>query len=125
AVSARAAPAGKLTFWEELKRRKVLNVGAVYIATSWVAVEMIRTLLEDLDLERFQPYLWSIVGLGLPIALFLAWMFEVSREGVKVTGTYDAAGHTAPRWPLISRRALLVVAVLGCAYGLFMIIMKL
>jgi serine/threonine-protein kinase len=125
AVSAHAAPAGKLSFWEELKRRKVLNVAAVYLATSWVAVEMIRTLLEDLGQERFQPYLWYIAGLGLPIAVFLAWMFEVSREGVKVTGTYDAAGKAAPRWPLISRRALVVVAVLGCAYGLFMLIMKL
>jgi len=122
AVNAHAAPAGGLSFWEELKRRKVLNVAAVYVATSWLAVEMARTLLEDIGKEEYQIYLWYVAALGMPVALFLAWMFEVSREGVKATGTYDAAGGTPSRWPLISRRALVVVAVLAGLYGLFLII---
>jgi hypothetical protein len=126
AVGAHAAPAGRLSFLQELKRRKVLNVAAVYVATSWIAVEMTRTLLQDLDLERFHPYLWYIAALGLPIALLLAWMFEVSREGMKRTGTYDAAGGTTTsRWPLISRRALVAVAMLGALYGLFVIVSRL
>jgi len=122
-TAASAAPAqGRLSFWEELKRRKVMNVATVYVATAWVGVEMTRTILADMGREEYQPYLWYIAALGLPVALLLAWLFEVSREGVRVTGTYDPARQKSPRWPLVSRRAILGVVALVVLYLLFRVL---
>ena len=113
-------PSGKLSFWEELKRRKVLNVVTVYLMTAWVVVEASRALLEDLGLSNLHGYVWAAAGLGLPVAIGLAWLFEVSREGVRRTGAFDAASEMGSRrWPLISRRALIVIAVIAILFTLF------
>ena len=119
AVTETADRAGKLSFLEELKRRKVLNVTTVYLMTAWVVVEASRALLEDLNLDGMHGYVWVVAGLGLPIAVALAWLFEVTREGVRRTGTFEVAAATNPRWPLISRRALRVVVVIAALYVVF------
>jgi serine/threonine-protein kinase len=111
-TSTTAAPArgGRLTFWEELKRRKVPNVVMVYLPTAWFVVEASTALLEDLGVSGMDIYVWGAMALGLPIAVILAWFFEVNREGVRRTGTYSVTEGPPSRWPLISRRALLVAA---------------
>jgi hypothetical protein len=119
AVTETAARAGKLSFLEELKRRKVLNVATVYLMTAWVVVEASRALMEDLNLDGMHVYVWVVAALGLPIAVALAWLFEVTREGVRRTGTFEVAAATNPRWPLISRRALQVVVVIAALYVVF------
>ena len=107
---------GKLTFWEELKRRKVPNVAVVYLMTAWVVVEASRALLEDFEITGMDVYVWGVAALGLPIAVALAWVFEVNREGLRRTGTYEVAEGPPSRWPLISKRALLVAAGLVALY---------
>ncbi|MCL7958783.1 MAG: hypothetical protein M8861_01185, partial [marine benthic group bacterium] len=60
--------------------------------------------------------------IGFPVALILAWTFEVSRDGVQRTGTYEAASGRERRWPLVSRRAVIAVAVIGVVYFGFLIV---
>ncbi|MFC1531600.1 hypothetical protein ACFL5T_05085 [Gemmatimonadota bacterium] len=124
AVTETAAKAGKLSFLEELKRRKVLNVATVYLMTAWVVVEASRALMEDLNLDEMHVYAWVVAGLGLPIAVALAWLFEVTREGVRRTGTFEVAAATNPRWPLISRRALWLVVVIAALYVVFEVVRR-
>lgn len=119
-----AAGSSKLTFLDELKRRKVLNVVTVYLMTAWVVVEATTELMEVLKVSGMDGYVWLAAALGLPIAIALAWLFEVSREGVRRTGTFEVAGATNTRWPLISRRALLVVAGIAGLYVVFEVVRR-
>jgi len=116
AVNQAAAGSRKLTFLEELKRRKVLNVVTVYLMTAWVVVEATTELMKVLKVSGMDGYVWLAAALGFPIAVALAWLFEISREGVRRTGTFEVAAATNKRWPLISRRALLVVAGIASLY---------
>ena len=69
-------------------------------------------------------YVWLAAALGLPIAVALSWLFEISREGVRRTGTFEVAAATNTRWPLISRRALLVVAGIAGLYVVFEVVRR-
>ena len=92
---------------------------------AWVVVEASRALLEDLKMTQLHGYVWIAAALGLPVAAALAWLFEVSRDGVQRTGAYEVAEGNASRWPVISRRAILVVVGMGALYGAFALIRSL
>jgi len=105
---------GGLSFWEELKRRKVYNVGAVYIAVALALIGIVDVAGEYITWEG-----WILLGLavGFPIALILAWLFEISRDGVQRTGSYQVTETSARRWPLLSRRTMIAVVVILAGYG--------
>ena len=73
-------------FLAEMKRRKVFNVAAVYGATAFVLLQVADILKEGLRLpESFMPFITAVTLLGFPLALIVAWAFEVTPEGVKRT----------------------------------------
>lgn len=117
AVGAAASRTKKLSFWEELKRRKVYNVAVVYTAAGFSIVGFLASVKEIYGLASVLEWLPIVLLAGLPVAVVLAWTFEVSREGVRRTGTYEAAAERR-RWPVISRRALAAVAVIVAVYAL-------
>ena len=79
-------PLSRGSFLDELKRRKVVRVGIVYAAVAWVTVQ-----IADVGLPAFEAPDWvlrvliALLVLGLPIALALAWAFDVTPEGLRVT----------------------------------------
>lgn len=124
AVNAHAAAPGKLTFWEELKRRKVYNVGVVYLAAAFGALGFLANLTELYGGTAWFKWLPVALLAGFPISLFLAWTFEISREGMRRTGAYTAATRRDRRWPLISRRALFAVLVIGVLSVVFALVLR-
>ncbi len=94
-------------FFAELKRRKVFKVAAVYGATAFVLLQVADLLQDALELPgSFMPFILAVTLLGFPIALLLAWAFEVTPEGVQKTqapGVGEIEGIvSAPmsqRWP--------------------------
>jgi len=124
AVSARAAPAGKLSFWEELKRRKVYNVAVVYLAAAFGALGFLANLKEIYGGTAWFKWLPVALLVGFPISLILAWTFEISREGMRRTGAYTVAAQRERRWPVISRRALVAVAVIGALSVVLVVVLR-
>lgn len=119
------APGGRLSFWEELKRRKVYNVAVVYLAFAAGAAGVISDTFAKIGLERLETPLIVAIMFGFPVALILAWTFEVSRDGVQRTGTYEMASQRERRrWPLVSRRALIAVLVIGALSAVTAIVLK-
>ncbi len=116
AVTQSRGSGGGLSFWEELKRRKVYNVGVVYIAVALALVGIADAVGDYITWEG-----WILLGLavGFPIALILAWLFEISRDGVQRTGTYQVTETSSRRWPPLSRRTMIAVVVILAAYGAF------
>ena len=79
----------------ELKRRNVFRVGAAYAVVGWLVIEVTDTVFPHLGLPGWSVTLAiALVILGFPLAVFLAWAFELTPEGVKRT---DDVPPEAPR----------------------------
>ena len=69
----------------ELKRRKVFKVAAGYAVVGWLVVQVATSVLPLYDTPAwFLRAFVLVVLLGFPIALVLAWVFDVTPEGIKV-----------------------------------------
>lgn len=69
----------------ELSRRRVFRVAGAYAAAGLAAIYAGDAILPRLGLDRVQTVLVVLVILGLPLALALAWAFDVTPEGVRRT----------------------------------------
>ena len=86
------------TFFGELKRRNVYKVAFAYIVAGWALAQGIAQVFPVFDVPNWIIRLIVLlVILGLPIALVLAWMFEITPHGIKRTETADAMPATARR----------------------------
>ena len=80
------------TFFTELKRRKVYRVAVAYAIVAWLLIQAASILF-----PTFEAPLWvmkvfvTAVILGFPVALILAWAFELTPEGIR------RAEEVAPR----------------------------
>jgi TolB-like protein/Flp pilus assembly protein TadD len=73
-------------FFTELKRRKVIQVAAVYGATAWLLMQVLVIIVATYGAPIWvQPTLISILIAGFPVAVILAWALEMSPDGVKRT----------------------------------------
>jgi len=105
-------------FFAELKRRNVYKVGIAYIVAGWALSQGIAQVFPVFDVPNW--VIRSIVVLiiiGLPIALVLAWMFEITPQGIKRTETADAMPGTARQ----KKHTWIYVVVIGAllSIGLF------
>ena len=109
-----------MSFWAELKRRNVFRVGAVYLAAAWSLAQ-----IGDVVAQAFAAPAWTmrvllvLLALGLPVALVIAWLFELTPEGLKLTNEVaveasitHATGRRLDR-VLIAMIALLIVVLVA------------
>jgi TolB-like protein/tetratricopeptide (TPR) repeat protein len=83
-------------FFAELKRRNVYKVAVAYIVGGWALSEGISQVFPVFDVPNGIIRLIVILIIaGLPVALVLAWMFEITPEGIKRTATADAMPASA------------------------------
>jgi TolB-like protein len=102
-----------MSFFAELKRRKVFRVAVVYAATAFVILQAADIMLPRLAVPEWALTLVVVLTvLGFPIALVLAWALELTPDGVKVqrTETVNAAPEETP--PLLGKRTLIVAGLL-------------
>ena len=77
-------------FLEELKRRNVVRVGLAYLVVAWLVLQMGEVIFELLEVPAWAgKLLIAFLLLGLPIALFFAWAFELTPEGIKLEKDVD------------------------------------
>ena len=78
--------------FQELKRRKVFRVAAVYAIVAWLIIQVAGEILPTFDAPQWvSQTLVLFLFLGFPLALVLAWAFEMTPEGIKT----DAAAQPA------------------------------
>jgi TolB-like protein/DNA-binding winged helix-turn-helix (wHTH) protein/Tfp pilus assembly protein PilF len=79
-----SSPPGSRSLLLELRRRNVFRIAAAYGIVGWFAVEMLRwTVTRHGGPGWLLPTATTLVLLGWPVALTLAWLFEPTREGFK------------------------------------------
>src|SRR5437762_5352471 len=106
------------SFFSELKRRNVYKVAVAYIVAGWALSQGIAQVFPVFDISNWAIRLIVLlIIIGLPIALILAWMFEITPQGIKRTATADAMpGATRGK-----KQVWIYVVVIGAAIsmGLF------
>ena len=85
-------------FLSELKRRNVYKVAVAYIVAGWALSQGIAQVLPVFDVPNWTIRLIVVlIILGLPVALVLAWAFEITPEGIKRTEMADRMPAAAQR----------------------------
>jgi TolB-like protein len=113
------------SFLTELKRRRVYRVGVVYAVVAFVLLQGVDLMADPLGLPGVVMTVLVVAALfGFPLALVLAWAFEVTPEGVRRTeaspegrtGVAAEGGTVAPSGPkkpgVAGAAALLVAGAL-------------
>src|SRR5207302_5657524 len=73
-------------FFGELKRRNVYKVAIAYAIVGWLLIQVVTQTFPFLEIPNWAIRLViALVILGFPIALLLAWAFEITPQGVKRT----------------------------------------
>ena len=68
----------------EIKRRKVFQVAAVYVVVAWLLIQVVDVVNEPLNLpDWFDTAVIVALGIGFPIAVILAWAFDLTPQGIK------------------------------------------
>ncbi len=84
-------------FWQELKRRKVVRLMAMYAATSYIIMEAADIMLPRLGLPEWTvTFLIILIIAGFPIAIILSWIFDITPEGVKKTESVEELPDQEP-----------------------------
>ena len=98
-------------FFSELKRRNVYKVAVAYAIVAWLLVQAGSILFPTFEAPSWAMKIFvSAVALGFPIALVMAWAFELTPEGLKRTENVD---FTAPARQSAKRTWIFVVIVAG------------
>src|SRR5260370_7067071 len=106
-------------FFSELKRRNVYKVAVAYIVAGWALSQGIAQVFPVFDVPNWIIRLIVVlIVIGFPIALVLAWAFELTPEGLKLTEDVDP---TATR--NTKSHTYLYVVIIGALFsiGLFML----
>jgi tetratricopeptide (TPR) repeat protein len=73
-------------FWQELKRRKVFSVIAMYAGAAYIIIELVNNVSEPLHLPAWTATLVILLLIiGFPIVAILSWIFDITPSGVKKT----------------------------------------
>src|SRR5437868_4855776 len=104
-------------FFAELKRRNVYKVAVAYAVVAWLLIQAASILFPTFEAPGWVMKVFvAVVAAGFPIALILAWAFELTPEGLKRT---EFAGEPPTKAPL--NRVWIYVVTIGGAIsiGLF------
>jgi len=106
-------------FFAELKRRNVYKVAVAYIVAGWALSQGIAQVFPVFDVPNWIIRLIVLlIIIGFPFALFLAWAFELTPEGLKRTADADLVAQ-----PRAKSRAWIYIVIAGALFsiGLFML----
>ncbi|HEX8077437.1 MAG TPA: hypothetical protein VF511_06445 [Chthoniobacterales bacterium] len=102
-------------FFGELRRRNVYRVAAAYAVVAWLIIQITTATFPHLEIPAWCVRLVIVLlALGFPVAMVLAWAYELTPEGIKRTEELPA---TKPgRWGSQNLNRL-IITVLVCAVG--------
>ena len=107
----------KPSFLAELRRRNVYKVAVAYAVVGWLLIQVGTQVFPFFEIPNWGVRLIVLlIVAGFPIALILAWAFELTPEGIKRTEDADLVASGASR----KRKWIYVVIIAGAlSVGLF------
>ena len=71
---------------QELRRRRVFRMTAIYIVAAWVAVQVASEIFPAFNIpEGAIRYVWVAVLIGFPIAVLFSWKYDITGSGIRLT----------------------------------------
>jgi TolB-like protein/tetratricopeptide (TPR) repeat protein len=107
-----------LSLFNELKRRNVFRVGIAYIVMAWLVLQVSDVILNNITAPGWVFHvLLLFLAIGFPFAVFFAWAFELTPEGLKKEKDVDRSKSITR----VTGRKLdyVMIAVLVLALGYF------
>lgn len=106
-----------MSLLNELKRRNVFKVGIAYVIIAWLVAQVLQLVFES-----FGTPAWAIksvlvlLATGLPFALFFAWAFELTPDGIKREHEVDRSQSITVQSGNRLNRMIIVLLVLALSY---------
>ncbi|HWE24410.1 MAG TPA: hypothetical protein VG496_10800 [Myxococcales bacterium] len=101
-----------VALFAELKRRRVFRALAAYAIVSFAVLQVVEPVIHGLHLPDWTlSFVVVALGVGLPIVLVLAWIFDLGPGGIERTDVVQAAAGLRPA----GQRVAFLLAVAGCA----------
>jgi TolB-like protein len=109
---------GRIKFWQEIGRRNVLRVAAVYVGFSWAVVHSGVVVGEALELPHWIMRLISaLLIVGFPAVVAFAWVYEITPEGLKRTVEVEKDASLTHR--TAQRLNVVIIALMILLAGLY------
>lgn len=109
-----------MSFLQELKRRNVLRVGLAYLVASWLLLQVLDVIGEILQLpDQLARYVLFLLAAGFLPALIIAWVYELTPDGLKLESEISSEQSITPRTGRKLDRAIMVSLALAVALLLF------
>jgi len=106
-----------MSFFGELKRRNVVRVGIAYVVISWLLAQVAEFAFENFGAPEWVLKTFVVVLLlGMPLALFFAWAFEMTPEGLKREVEVDRTTSITPQTGRKLDRLIIAGLVVAVAY---------
>ena len=107
-----------MSFFEELKRRKVFRVSATYAVVAWILMQIGEVTFPALNIPDWvMSTLVLFLLAGLPIAIIFAWIFDKTPDGIIKTNNNTLIIDDNKKWYVKKRNYFTII---GIAFG-FMI----
>jgi TolB-like protein/Flp pilus assembly protein TadD len=101
-------------FFEELRRRKVYRVAAAYIIAAGFIIQIASAVFPAWELPAWTfRLLVTLLLIGFPAALFLAWAFDITPQGIQATKAPAAETHLRRNMIILIATGVIVSAAAG------------
>lgn len=109
-----------MSLYQELKRRNVFRVGAAYVVTAWLVIQVTETIFPLFGFDDSPARIVVVIlAIGFIPSLALAWVFELTPEGLKKDKDAGRAGSSESGIHKNLDRAIVVVLALALFYFTF------
>jgi len=106
-----------MSFFTELKRRNVFRVGFAYLIGSWLLAQIAELLLDTFKAPEWtMQFIVVALMIGFPIAVFFAWAFELTPDGVKRESEVDRSQSIRRETGQKLNRGIIIILVLALGY---------
>src|SRR5436309_5272366 len=106
---------GKSSLFAELKRRNVYKVAVAYAVVGWLFAQIATQIFPFLEIPNWVVRLIIVlIAIGFPIALVIAWAFEITPQGIERTEVAD----TMPAVPGRKKHVWIYDVVVGAVVSM-------
>lgn len=106
-----------MSLFDELKRRNVFRVAVGYIITAWLLLQFVDLVLENVNAPDWVMQVFMLaLAIGFPLAVFFAWAFEMTPEGVKRESEVDRSKSITTKTGRKMNRNIIIAMALALIY---------
>jgi len=110
------------SFFAELKRRNVYKVAIAYAVVAWLLIQIATQVFPFFEIPNWAVRLVVLVlVIGFPVALLLAWAFELTPQGIKREESAEETRANGPQGSIYGPWVYVVLVSVLLSVGLFLI----